>query len=312
MTGTAFVERLPSTTWELLPIPGVQGVACWAWFRPQHLPFGVIITVPAEMLQDNHESLPFSLFHLVHAIGLPWECLHSVSLYGGDWQPASLWDSMAERKLPLPTSPSQLQIALMTQNSSAEVPQSIPMDPAPVAAAEDRSERPVATKSQFSRLEADWKACLGMERQLSGLRQQLSGVLSRLSTMDRDLRPHERMAADRQQKDEWDDARRWIRDVSAKVQRCIKAHDIGITSAAGRRNMIRDRYEQSVGVAAPGDLSACLQEVESYRKELANLYNSMGSSLQGANTNGIQRAQRILSKIAAQVSQKRAKQRGQP
>lgn len=312
MTVIPFIERAPSTAWEVLQIPGADDAACWVWFRPQHLPFGVAVTVPPELIGDPRDPLPFSLFHLVHAVGLPWEALESVSLYGREWQPASFWDTMAGELLPVPTDGSRSQILLMTRDSSVAIPQSHPVASAPVAASISGSRAPVATSSQFSRLETDWKACQGMERQLSGLRQQLAGVVSRLSTLDRDLRPQERLAADRQQKDEWDDARRWIRDVSAKVQRCIKAHDIGITSAAGRRNLIQDRYEQSVANAgAVGDLTSCLHDVEAYRKELANLYNNMGSSLQGANTNGIQRAQRILSKIAAQVTKKRAKQRGQ-
>ena len=77
--------------------------------------------------------------------------------------------------------------------------------------------------------------------------------------------------------------------------------------------MIQERYEQSsADVDGFTDLTSCLHEVESYRKELANLFNNMGSTLQGANTNGIQRAQRVLSKISAQASKKRVQDRGRP
>ncbi len=312
MTVVSFFERPASTDWEILPIPGLEGVSCPAWFRPEHLPWGVIVAVPPELMGEPGEPLPFSLFHLVHAVGLPWENLASVSIYGGEWQPAELWTAVAGQQLPVPGDPTQTQVLLATRGVSPGVPVTHAVQPLPEAA-EAAPASPPAGKSPFRRLESDWNACQGMERQLAGLRQQLSGVLSRLGTLDRDLRPQERMAADRQQKDEWEDARRWIRDVSAKVHRCIKAHDIGITSAAGRRNLIRDRYEQAaVSVAAAGDLSSSLHEVEMYRKDLANLFNNMSSALQGANTNGIQRAQRVLSKIAAQVSEKRAKDRGRP
>jgi len=192
------------------------------------------------------------------------------------------------------------------------VPEAQPTVQVPSSGAEASAPSQAVT-GQFHRLETDWRACQGMERQLAGLRQQLSGVLGRLGALDRDLRPAERMAADRQEKDDWQDTRRLVRDAASKVQRCLKAHDIGVTSAAGRRNLIQERYEQSSSnVDALADLTSCLHEVESYRKELANLFNNMGSALQGANTNGIQRAQRVLSKISAQASKKRAKDRGRP
>lgn len=314
MTAVTFFERPASTSWEVLPIPGVEGVSCWAWYRPEHLPFGVVVSVPLELIQEPGAPLPFSLFHLVHGVGLPWEYLESVSLYGGEWQPATFWNTMAGDRLPPPTDSTQNQIVLLSRNISGTVPTTQSMTAVPSSESGSASAAPPtasAATTQFGRLEADWKACLGLERQLSGMRQQLSGVLGRLGALDRDLRPEENLAADRVDKEAWQDARRWIRDASSKVQRCIKAHDIGMTSAAGHRNVIQQTYEQAAAnVGSSGDLSSARHEVEVYRRELSNLLSSMNSALQGANANGIQRAQRLLTKISAQVRQKRAKDRG--
>jgi hypothetical protein len=202
----------------------------------------------------------------------------------------------------------------MAQRSSPVVPETHPVtNPPATDATLTASPAAAASPGQLSRLENDWKACHGLERHLSSLRQQMSGVLSRLGSLDRDLSPEENLAADSLVRNEWQDARRWIREASSKLHRCIKAHDIGVTSTAGRRSTIQQMYEQtSINSPAVGDLTTCLHEVEIYFRELTNLLNSMSAALQGANANGIQRAQRILSKISSQARQKRVKDRGKP
>ena len=298
MTPSEFADHPTSTDWETIGVPGTAGVTCRAWYRPEALTNGVAVAIPLQLTASPTSMLPFSLFQLVQAVGLTWEELVSVSLYGGPWRAASTWQQLAAQPLPLPLSGSTSQILLTADT--------VPSAPTPAAATGGGS-----ATGLFNRLETDWKACRGLERQLAGMRQQLSSVLGRLNAFDRDLRPDESLAADRLDKDEWHDARRWIRDVAAKVHRCIKAHDIGMTSAAGRRNVIQHTYEQGLtSREAVGDLSSCLHEVQTYRKELANLFTSMGSALQAANTNGVQRAQRILAKISARVRDKRATNRG--
>jgi len=294
MTLVPFSERPASSNWEAITVPGTSGVSCRAWFRPETLPAGVAVTLPPELSASTAPVLPFSLLQIIAAVGVSWEQLASVSLYGGQWQSAATCQPLAGQQLESPAAGASPQILLAVIDS--QIVHS-PSAPAPAAATEQSS-----STGLFNRVETEWKACQGMERQLSGLRQQLSLVFGRLGSLDRDLRPEERLAADRIDQDDWQDARRWIRDASSKVHRCIKAHDIGVTSAAGRRNVIQQTYDQaSATQKATGDLSTCLHEIEIYRKELANLFHSMSSALQVANVNGIQRAQRILSRIAARV-----------
>ena len=225
MTPATFFERPVSASWEVVPIPGVADVNCWAWFRPGTLPAGVAVTIPPDVIGLPGAVLPFSLIQLIHAVGLTWEQLVSVSFYGEPWQSAA-------ESLPCPPAVANVQILLMAGQQTPVVPQ--PQSTAHfLSSAAEASAPSQAVTSQFHRLETNWKACQGMARQLAGLRQQLSGVLGRLGALDRDLRPAERMAVDRQEKDEWQDAHRWVRDAASKVQRCLKAHDIGVTSAAG-------------------------------------------------------------------------------
>jgi hypothetical protein len=269
----------------------------------------VAVTIPPEVIGIPGAVLPFSLVQLIHAVGLTWEQLVSVSFYGGPWQPAALWEATAAEFLRRPVAAANVQILLLAGQKVVAVPQTQPVSEP--STAEETSQPTAPGSGQFARLESEWRACQGMERQLAAMRKQLAAVLGRLGGLDRDLRPEENLVADRLDKDAWQDARRWIREAASKIHKCIKAHDLGITSAAGRRNIIQERYDQSAeNASAVGDFGSCLHDVEVYRREMTNLHNSMGSALQAANTNGIQRAQRVLSRISAQASKKRARDRG--
>ena len=125
-----------------------------------------MVSVPLELIQEPGAPLPFSMFHLVHGVGLPWEYLESVSLYGGEWQPAEFWNSMAGDLLPPPTDCAQAQIVIASRNISGAVPTTQSMTAAPASSVESESGKPAPATAQFSRLESDWKACLGLERQL--------------------------------------------------------------------------------------------------------------------------------------------------
>src|SRR5690606_18464790 len=92
--------------------------------------------------------------------------------------------------------------------------------------------------------EADWHALLTLETQLAAARKQLGALQGQLQSLNRDLSPDERLAADNQDNKDWQDARRWLRDALASVSRWIRDHDIGMVSAAGNRNHFEQIYEQ--------------------------------------------------------------------
>ncbi|MCA9060440.1 MAG: hypothetical protein KDA85_18145, partial [Planctomycetaceae bacterium] len=175
-------------------------------------------------------------------------------------------------------------------------------------AAADEATLPLPTDPHKlrERIDSDWNTCLSLERTLSGLRQKLSGSLSKLNTLDRELSPQERLAADREDQDAWQDARRWLRDVAAKVHRFVKAHDVGVTSAAGRRNSIEQMVQRhQAKLMSDQEVAAFHHELEAYRKLLSNLQSNMNSALSSAAQDGEGRARRVLQRINVKINQQK-------
>ena len=165
-------------------------------------------------------------------------------------------------------------------------------------------------KMMYDRIESAWRISLQMERQMAGLRQKLASMLNTLNKLDRELHPDERLAAERDDRDAWQDARRWVRDLGAKCHREIKNFDIGMTSAAGRRNSIEQMYREIIEPRTPcQQLEDIGREFEVYRKDMMNLQRSMQAALQAAGQNGTQRANRVLGVIGRKIRERRARMR---
>jgi hypothetical protein len=154
----------------------------------------------------------------------------------------------------------------------------------------------------FSAIEADWNAIRILEAQLSGLRKQLNSQLTKLTSLNRDLSPDERLAADNADTRDWQDARRWLRDGAAVLSRVLKAHDIGVTSAAGNRNQFEDLIDRVVTPRRPIDgLATIQQQFESHRKTVQSLQTEMQSALNGPGRDGEMKANTVLSKIRSKM-----------
>jgi hypothetical protein len=167
------------------------------------------------------------------------------------------------------------------------------------------AENPLAT---IDRIAADWRASLQLEHQLELARKLLCDAQHRLHTLNRDLTPDERLYADRMDQNEWQDARRWIRDVDSRVSKLIKDHDIGMASAAGRRNWFESIYQQVVVPRRPCEgLDDIRREFEQYRKTVQTMLLHMNNAQTMATQDGERRAQQVLTRIAAKVRAARAK-----
>ena len=154
----------------------------------------------------------------------------------------------------------------------------------------------------FQAIEGDWQAIELLDTQLASVRKQLAAQQGKLQSLNRDLSADERVAADTLDKKDWQDARRWLRDCSSQVARYIRDHDIGFTSAAGKRNLL-EQYLRDVVTprqAAP-NLGAIQQEFEMYRKTAQVLLLSMQNASSAASRDGEQRAQQILTRVAAKM-----------
>jgi hypothetical protein len=160
-------------------------------------------------------------------------------------------------------------------------------------------------------IDSDWNLSLQLEKQLVLVRKQLSNMLTRLTTLDRDLSPDERAYGDRQAKNDWQEARRWLKDSVAKLQRYIKEHDTGDTSTAGKREAFVNAYQQLVVPRRPiENLVQLHRDFELHRKRLQILLTNMTTALGKAAQDGERRAQQVLDRIGWSVREARAKRRG--
>ena len=107
---------------------------------------------------------------------------------------------------------------------------------------------------------------------------------------------------------DWQDARRWLRDVATRLSRYMKDYDIGYISAAGQRNFFEATYQQHIALRQPLDgMEQIQRDFETYRKTLQTLMNNMQSTQASAERDGEQRAQAILNRIAARVRANRSR-----
>lgn len=308
-----FTTRPPSIAWESLPIVRCPGLAVWAWFRPVALPSSVTIMIPSELVQAHPAGLPISMADLLMAAGIDASQFQAVSIFGSGWQQAQTYFPYLNQALPAPIQGAPGEILLAV--SEAVHPQ-VPATQGPVAVMpvemddSELDDESSGGKSLYDRIEASWKSAIQMERQMTGLRQKLSALSNTLSKMDRDLTPEERLSADREDKDAWEDARRWVRDLAGKCHREVKAFDIGMTSSAGRRTWMEQTYQTVIEPRVQStELETYRREFETYRKDIMNLQRAMTSAIQAATQNGTSRAQRVTGSIQKKIQERRRRMR---
>lgn len=344
-----FAYRPPSVAWERVSVARIPGLELHAWFRPAPLPYGLSIMLP-EGWVGNGQVLPISLQDALFAVGISQLEFQSAALYGQEWQPASILYPWLNHPLPGIPAGAKPEILICAVPVASPVPTVFPQQAlfhpgfaqAPMngsfqplssvsamasdgtdsvadtdLAPEYRDEfddfdsgQPLSEPMMFARMEAAWKSSLQLERQMTGLRQKLSTMMVALGKLDRELTPDERLASDREDRDEWNDARRWLRDLQAKCHREVKAFDIGMTSGAGHRHRLEHLVQTIVEPKRnDGSLDSHRQEFEKYRKDLVSLQRAMTSAIQSGSMNGTQRAQRVLGKIAGKIRQMRVRNR---
>jgi len=284
----------------------------------------MIVRIPPEVAVAWPAGFPFTLGETLLAAGIDPMQLHSVSVFGAEWQPATIIGQYLQLAVP-PLAPGgtpeiSINVLEQMQVNWPGIPQQFPAAAmqtnvpgcSPAAAESLVTEEQTAGSGamMYDRIETAWKVSLQMERQMSALRKKLASVMKSLGKLDRDLAPEERLAADREDRDAWDDARRWVRELSAKCHREIKSFDIGMTSAAGKRGTIEQLYKEVIEPRTPSNnLQTIHRDFETYRKDMTNLQKSMTAALQAGSQNGTQRAQRILGVISRKIKARRVKMR---
>lgn len=297
----------PSRSWEIIRLPESPEHGFWVWHKPALLPDGLMVRVPQPPSELAPPGGSLSLRRLLELAGV--DAAGVVSwVFCGAMYPARN-GTAPELDLPLPHPPPGTDPNIYVRLASQAVP--LPPAPAtPVSAGAPPGTPPSSATAVFERMEIDWQAAVQIEKQTVLMRKQLADMLNRLNGLNRDLSPDERLHGDRKDKSDWQIARRWLRDLSTRVSKCIKDQDIGDTSMAGRRNRFEEIYETFVSPRRPFDgMEQWQREFETYRKMVQTQQLGMTSVYTAARQDGERRAQQILKRIADSVRAARGRRK---
>ena len=293
-----FSERPASTTWEIIPLVDAPSRVIWAWYRPPAAHSGVFIQIPEETFRDAAAGPPLTSRTLAWSIGFDPATVAYWSLYGHSFDGAQgtnpAWDHLLTDPGPI----SDRTIAFFLAVPVIEPQIAVPEFDSGIVGGVDL----------FQRMESDWQASVQLENQLASAALQLKGTFGRVNSLNRDLTSEEFRYADQRDKQEWQDARRWLRDVADRVQRFLKDYQTGDTSIAGKRNHYAYLFDTYVVPRRPfAGLEQAAREFESHRKNLQTLLSNMSMAQNAASQDGERRAQQILSRMASRVRSSRSK-----
>ena len=289
-----FTLRPASTGWEALALVPGTAIGIWVWCKPLHAPLDLIVRVSAETFQAVGGML--SLRQIIAGAGAELGQVYGLTIQGTFIDALSGTNPLLDHAVPAASPWVEVAIRMLPMAASYAV--------APVAGAG------LSAGSQASAMaiQSDWTAVVQAETQLMSLRKQLATVQGRLLSLNRDLSADENVASDNADRKEWQDTRRWLRDCAGLASRYIKEADTGVTSMAGNKGRLEQLVQDAkAGRLSPPQMAAAQNEIEAHRKTVVNIQNQMQNALQAAGRDGEQRAQQILTRIAAKVRAHRTK-----
>lgn len=293
-----FAARPPSSSWEVFQIPTAPPRTFWVWFKPQQLPNAIVLQVPPDA---DLNSVPVSTRYLAQMLGVDPACVPMCSLFGFSFQGQGGTASYFDQAITVAPAGVDPNIVIYVDPPSQQNAQSYyPEASNDVPETEFTADQ---IEEIFDSMERDWKGSIQAERQLQSLQKQLLDLQVRLGTMNRDLGPDERLYSERSDQDDWQEARRALRDAAARLARYIKEMDAGETSYAGKKRWFDNIRKTYVipRITFDGMESARL-EFEVYRSTMQNLVNRMQSAYHHARQEGEVRAQQVLNRIATKVA----------
>ncbi len=308
-----FFQRPPSVQWESVVSAVDARISYWVWFKPAHFPQGCILQLPEQLPRQAPQLLPLiTMRSLLAQAGINPAQVVSWSLNGMTFDTQQGFNPLLDQPVPEPVAGGDSAILV----SFLPPPAFLPPQPDPFAYGIPQGGQQLAASVGLSRvatalelelldsIDAEWNASLALENDLSRHRKQLTDMLGKLKALNRDLNTDERTYSNSQDKKDWQDARRWLRDCHASLARCLKEYDIGFTSKAGQRTWFEETYEKHVISRQPFEgLTQAHADYQIYHKSLQTLLSSIKTGLQHASQNGERRAQKILTAIAAKVRQ---------
>lgn len=294
----SFAARPASKSWEQICFADCPQNYAWVWFKPSAVRHGVVFRIPQELYEAHPEhAAQWTLRKLLTAAGVEPRTVSMWQLCGVAYQGMEGANPYMDAAIPKPPDGVDPNILVCVNTTQAAAEQ------APASYGDESS-----LAEMFDRIQADWQAALDIEKELGRQRKRLLEMLKRLNTLNRDLTPDERRHANNQDKRDWTDARRWLRDAGTRVWRCIKEYDIGDTSSAGHRTWFERTYQQFVVRRRPFDgILQAQREFENYRKTLLTLQTTMNNAYANAENNAERRAQRVLDRIAAKIRDAKTK-----
>ncbi|NQV26831.1 MAG: hypothetical protein HQ518_20965 [Rhodopirellula sp.] len=294
----AFALRPPSANWETVQLPTNPPRAFWAWFKPQHLPTAIVLQFPPG---DGSSAVPVTPRHLAQILGLDPACVPMCSLFGFSFPGQGGTAPYFDHAITGPPAGADPNIVFY-------------VDPPPMQATtayvepsdcDEHDSEFTADQIEeiFDSMERDWKGSLQSERQLQSLQKQLLDLQVRLGTMNRDLGSDERLYSDRSDQDDWQEARRALRDAATRLARYIKEMDAGETVYAGKKRwFVNIRKSYIIPRITFDGMGSARQEFEVYRSTMQNLVTRMQSAYHHARQEGEVRAQQVLNRIATKVA----------
>ena len=105
----------------------------------------------------------------------------------------------------------------------------------------------------YTAIAAHWAAIQAATVKLEMLRKQIADLMMQLSSLNRALTYDEVGHSTRQDRDAWDDARRWMRNASTQLSRCQKACDVGDTQSVGKRDWRQNIHDNFIVTRQPID-----------------------------------------------------------
>ncbi len=304
-----FIARAPSQTWEAIPFPDSPQFCAWAWFKPVHTPQGIILQIPDVTIQGYPNLSQLTLRMLVQLAGVNPSMVTGWYFNGVQYDAQGGSSPLFDQPVPLPVSGMDPNILVYTNLPVAGQP----VINQPVLPQQEQFAAAVSTDhlnldEMFKKIEIDWKESLAVVRKLSMKRKELFDMVTKLKSFNRELNIDESRFCSQEDKGEWRDARRLLRDISTKLDMYIKQHDIGVTSFAGKREWFEETYNKYIQPRQVfDDLVQAERDFEHYRKTLQVLMSRMNTSQIQAGRDGERRARQVLAKIAAKVQAGRSK-----
>ena len=301
-------HRPPSVNWEPVPLDASGQYAVWVWFRPASAPYGLTISIPPVLFADPQIAQRLSVRGLVAATGLFEERILCWALNGHSFDSAGGTSPLLDQILPAPAIDNNLELSIWIE----PWPQPYQSPEFPFSGTELTGQAGVqsgmptgsgcsdADWRLLDAIESSWNGILQMEVRLASIRKELGSSIARLNSLNRDLSADERRTCDNKDKQDWQDARRWLRDSLSALSRSVKEIDVGTTSGAGQRHKFDDIYRNYVATKTsfPG-LGQAVIDFESHRKTVQNVVASAQASLAKAGRDAEQRANAVLVRIAA-------------